>query len=127
MQKQLILFASINGFLAVTLGAFGAHGLESLLSPELLGTFSTAVEYHMYHSLALLGTAVLAFQFPEEKLVRIAGNLFLLGILFFCGSLYVLALSGVTWLGAITPIGGVFFLAAWASLFWFGFNMKPQD
>lgn len=127
MQKNLLLYASINGFLAVTLGAFGAHGLESILNSDLLATFHTAVEYHMYHSLALLGTALLAFQFPQEKLVRIAGNLFLLGILFFSGSLYVLALSGISWLGAITPIGGVFFLAAWATLFWFGFNLKHQD
>ncbi|NKB34614.1 MAG: DUF423 domain-containing protein [Pseudomonadales bacterium] len=127
MPKLLLLFATANGFLAVTLGAFAAHGLESMLAPDLLATFGTGVEYHMYHSLALLGTAVLAFQFPQEKLLRLAGTLFLLGILFFSGSLYVLGLSGVRWLGAITPIGGIFFLAAWSTLFWFALKFKSQE
>ncbi len=116
MPKRLLLFAAINGFLAVSLGAFAAHGLESIMAADLLETFGTGVDYHMYHSLALLGTAALAFQFPEEKLLGLAGTLFLLGILFFSGSLYVLGLSGLRWLGAITPIGGIFFLAAWATL-----------
>jgi len=111
----------------VTLGAFAAHGLESILAVDLLATFETAVQYHMYHSLALLGTAVLAFQFPQEKLLSWAGILFLLGILFFSGSLYLLALSGIRWLGAITPIGGTFFLIAWGMLFWFAFKLKNQD
>ena len=112
----MLILASANGFISVSLGAFGAHGLEELLSADLLSTFQTGVEYHMYHSLALLGTAVLAMQFPTEKSLRLSGILFLLGIVFFSGSLYVLALSGIRWLGAITPIGGVFFLAAWANL-----------
>ena len=124
MPKLLILFAAINGFLAVTLGAFAAHGLETIIAADLLETFGTAVEYHIYHSLALLGTAVLGFQFPQEKFLRLAGILFLLGILFFSGSLYLLTLSGVRWLGAITPIGGIFFLAAWANLFWFAYKLK---
>tara|TARA_B100000029_G_scaffold340822_1_gene333082 strand:- start:5071 stop:5448 length:378 start_codon:yes stop_codon:yes gene_type:complete len=124
MPKILILYAAINGFLAVTLGAFAAHGLETIIAADLLETFVTAVDYHMYHSLALLATAVLGLQFPQEKLLRLAGILFLLGILFFSGSLYLLALSGARWLGAITPIGGIFFLAAWANLFWFAYKLK---
>lgn len=127
MPKLLMLIAAANGFLAVTLGAFAAHGLEAIIPPDLLDTFHTGVEYHMYHALALFGTAVLAFQFPEEKLLRLAGTLFLLGILFFSGSLYVLGLSGVRWLGAITPIGGIFFLAAWATLFWFAYKFNTQE
>lgn len=124
MPKLLILYAAINGFLAVTLGAFAAHGLETIIAADLLETFVTAVDYHMYHSLALLGTAVLGLQFPQEKLLRLAGILFLLGILFFSGSLYLLALSGARWLGAIAPIGGIFFLAAWANLVWFAYKLK---
>lgn len=126
MPKLLLILAAANGFIAVSLGAFGAHGLEELLAADLLSTFQTGVEYHMYHSLALLGTAVLAIQFPAEKRLRLSGMLFLLGIVFFSGSLYVLALSGVGWLGAITPIGGVFFLAAWASLLHCALKLKTD-
>ena len=125
MSRSLIAFASFNGFLAVTLGAFAAHGLENLLSADSLATFQTGVEYHMYHALALFGSALLALHYPQENLPRASAYLFLLGILFFSGSLYVLSLSGTSWLGAITPIGGLFFLAGWASLFWFGVSSKP--
>ncbi|MDD9897233.1 MAG: DUF423 domain-containing protein [Gammaproteobacteria bacterium] len=127
MPIRLLIFAATNGFLAVGLGAFAAHGLESIMAADLLETFGTGVEYHMYHSLAALGTAALAFQFPEEKLLGLAGNLFLLGILFFSGSLYLLSLSGIRWLGAITPIGGLFFLAAWATLIRFAINIAKQE
>ncbi|MDA1369160.1 MAG: DUF423 domain-containing protein [Proteobacteria bacterium] len=126
MSRSLIAIASANGFLAVTLGAFAAHGMEDILSTESLATFQTGVEYHMYHALALFGSALLALHYPQEQLPRRSAYLFLLGILFFSGSLYILCLSGIGWVGAITPIGGLFFLAGWATLFWFGVSSKPK-
>lgn len=119
MTKLFLMLASINGFMAVSLGAFAAHGLRDRLSPELLNTFQTAVQYHMYHALALFGIGLLAVNYPTSALLKYSGYLFLFGIILFSGSLYVLSISGIRWLGAITPIGGISFLAAWASLFWF--------
>ncbi len=100
--------AAVNGALAVAAGAFGAHALEARLSPRMLEVFETGARYHMYHALAM-GIAALAG-------IRWAPALFLAGIVLFCGSLYVLALSGIGVLGAITPIGGVLFLAGWMVL-----------
>ncbi len=119
MTKQLIAIASANGFLAVALGAFGAHSLESLIAPSLLNTYNTAVEYHMYHALALFGTALLSIHYPNEKLLSLSACLFVLGILFFSGSLYIISLSEISWFGATAPIGGGLFLAGWGVLFWF--------
>jgi uncharacterized membrane protein YgdD (TMEM256/DUF423 family) len=118
MNNLFLVLAGVNGFIAVSLGAFAAHGLKSMLGPDLLATFQTGVQYHMYHSLALLAVGILVLQFPAHTGLRIAGFLFLAGIIIFSGSLYVLALSGIRWLGAITPIGGVAFLAGWALLAW---------
>jgi uncharacterized membrane protein YgdD (TMEM256/DUF423 family) len=118
MNNLFLVLAGINGFIAVSLGAFAAHGLKSMLGPDLLATFQTGVQYHMYHSLALLAVGILVLQFPAQTGLRIAGFLFLAGIVIFSGSLYVLALSGIRWLGAITPLGGVAFLAGWALLAW---------
>ena len=110
--------ASFNGFLAVALGAFAAHALEQRLSAELLDTFHTGVEYHMTHALALFGVGLLLLHRPNSLLPIVSGYLFLLGIILFSGSLYSLSLAGVSWLGAITPLGGVCFLAGWGCLFW---------
>ncbi len=118
MKNLLLVLAAINGFVAVSLGAFAAHGLKSMLGPDLLATFQTGVQYHMYHALAMLAVGILVTQFPAQTGLRISGYLFMAGILIFSGSLYVLALSGIRWLGAITPIGGVAFLAGWATLAW---------
>lgn len=118
MHTLFLVLAGVNGFIAVSLGAFAAHGLKSMLGPDLLATFQTGVQYHMYHTLALLAVGLLVLQFPTQTGLRVAGYLFLAGILIFSGSLYVLALSGIRWLGAITPIGGVAFLAGWAMLAW---------
>ena len=115
MSKFLFLAAG-NGFLAVALGAFGAHGLRARLTADLMETFQTAVQYHFYHSLALLGVALLTLHFPAAALPRASGYLFLSGIVLFSGSLYLLALTGVRWLGAITPLGGLGFLAGWLCL-----------
>ena len=102
--------------LAVTFGAFGAHALKSRLDDYALGVFQTAVQYHFYHSLALLAVGIIALGQPETALLRASGWLFGLGILIFSGSLYTLSLSGISWLGAITPLGGLAFIGGWACL-----------
>lgn len=113
MLRTFLLLGSLNGFLAVALGAFAAHGLKSKLSEYSLGIFQTGVQYQMYHALALLAVAVLCKLFPNSASLSWAGWLFFAGIIFFSGSLYALSLSNVKALGAITPIGGLLFLAGW--------------
>jgi uncharacterized membrane protein YgdD (TMEM256/DUF423 family) len=115
MDRTFLLLGALGGFLAVALGAFGAHALRSRLSPEMLAVFETGVRYQMYHALALL---LVAATIPRMGgwLVVSAGWLFTAGIVLFSGSLYLLAFTGVTVLGAITPIGGLAFLAGWACL-----------
>lgn len=111
------LFLAAGGlaaFLAVALGAFGAHALKGRLSAEMLAVWHTGVEYHFFHALGLLAVGLLATQLPESALLKWSGWLMLAGIAAFSGSLYALALTGERWLGAITPFGGVAFLAAWA-------------
>ncbi len=114
--RLFLLLASISGFLAVGLGAFGAHGLRARLTPEMMAIFQTGVQYHFYHTIALLAVGLFAMHSPQIGLLRVAGWLFVAGILVFSGSLYVLALSGIRWLGAITPIGGTAFLIGWVTL-----------
>jgi len=103
--------------LAVLSGAFAAHGLKTILDAQQLVLFETAARYQMYHALALLVVGILASvrQF-SESLLKLAAFAYILGIFLFCGSLYALALSGITWLGAITPLGGTAFLAGWLAL-----------
>lgn len=115
MPRALLLLASLNGGCAVALGAFAAHGLAARLSPELLATFETAARYHMYHALATGLAALVAERAPGRGAVG-AGWCFIVGILLFSGSLYMLVLTGQRWLGAVTPFGGVAFLAGWACL-----------
>src|SRR6266513_3825371 len=115
MDRTFLLIGSILGFLGVVFGAFGAHALRSRLSPEMLAVFETGVRYQMYHAFALLITALALARF-DGWLLRTAGWLFTAGIVLFSGSLYALALTGVTVLGAITPLGGLAFLAGWACL-----------
>jgi len=107
------------GFLGVAIGAFGAHGLRSRLSPEMLAVFETGVRYQMYHVFALLIVAAAIGHAGQARLLMIAGWSFIAGILIFSGSLYALALTGTTALGAITPIGGLAFLIGWACLAFF--------
>lgn len=127
MSARFLLLASSSGFLAVVLGAFGAHGLEQRLDADALTTWATAVDYHMYHSLALLLVAVIDRRLAPSTLVTAAGYLFVLGIVIFSGSLYLLSVSGLSWLGAITPIGGLAFLAGWGCLFRFGLTAPDAD
>ena len=115
MDKTFLLLGSLAAFLAVAIGAFGAHGLRGRLSPEMMAVFQTGVQYHMYHALALILVAG-TMGHLSGWLIQTAGWCFVAGILFFSGSLYLLAVTGVTILGAITPIGGLLFLAGWACL-----------
>ncbi len=104
---------SFCAFIGVGMGAFGAHGLKPILSAEALSIYQTGVNYQMWHALGLMGIALLQYQAPGSKLVSWAGWLMFIGILLFSGSLYLLAISGLRWLGMITPIGGACFLIAW--------------
>src|SRR4051812_37388433 len=115
MDRTFLLAGSVAGLIAVGFGAFGAHGLRSRLSPDMLAVFETGVRYHIYHALALLLVAALIPRL-EGKAIVAAGWCFVAGITLFSGSLYLLAVTGVTVLGAITPLGGVAFLAGWAAL-----------
>ena len=115
MEKTFFAIGAILAGLAVALGAFGAHGLKGMLSADMLANFETGVRYHMYHALALLVVGVAYMQW-QKPLIATAGWLFVAGIVIFSGSLYVLSLTGVRWLGAITPIGGVAMIAGWACL-----------
>lgn len=110
-----MFIGALMGFVGVGLGAFGAHGLRGRLSPDMLAVFETGVRYQMYHALALLVTAAVLSR-AEGRAMLVAGWSFTAGILIFSGSLYALALTGVTTLGAITPIGGVAFLVGWIAL-----------
>ncbi|MFL0684254.1 MAG: DUF423 domain-containing protein [Algoriphagus aquaeductus] len=115
--KNILVITGISGALAVGLGAFGAHGLEPLLIQNgRLDTFETAVSYHFYHTLGLLGLGILALIKPDWKGLSLAAWGMFLGVLIFSGSLYILCLTGITWLGAITPIGGVGFILGWLAL-----------
>lgn len=117
MDRIFLMLGSALGFLGVAAGAFGAHGLREKLSPDLLEIYETAVHYHLVHALALLATAWVAAR-TDTAVARAAGWLFVAGILIFSGSLYVLSMTGLRWMGAVTPLGGLAFLAGWASLFW---------
>jgi uncharacterized membrane protein YgdD (TMEM256/DUF423 family) len=107
---------AVLGFLGVVFGAFGAHALRSRISPELLAAYNTGVQYHLIHALALLVVAWLATQMPQQPAVFWAGWFFVIGTMLFSGSLYGLAVSGVRILGAVTPFGGLAFLAGWVCL-----------
>jgi uncharacterized membrane protein YgdD (TMEM256/DUF423 family) len=108
---------ALSAFLGVAAGAFGAHALRERLSPDLLAVFETGARYQMYHALALLAVGWAAHRWPGSATVA-AGWLFVAGTLVFCGSLYLLTLTGQRWLGAITPLGGLAFIAGWAALAW---------
>ena len=111
--RALAVTGAAAALVAVAAGAFGAHGLEGRVEPELLDVFETGVRYHMWHALALLAAASAAARWPDP-LWGAAGGLFALGIVVFSGSLYALTLTGARWLGAVTPLGGLAFLAGWA-------------
>lgn len=116
MSRRYLLCSAVALFLAVALGAFGAHGLKARLDGEMMAIYQTAVQYQFWHGLGLGLVAVTAGQFPDSALLRWSGGLMLAGILVFSGSLYVLSMTGIRWLGAITPLGGICFLSSWLLL-----------
>lgn len=117
MLKLFVVLGSINALLAVALGAFGAHALKARLTESnLLDVYQTGVHYHMIHALGLLAVALLSDKLGPSQLMSASGWALFIGIVLFSGSLYALSLTGIKPLGAITPIGGVAFLAGWVML-----------
>lgn len=115
MERTFFVIGAVSGFLAVAIGAFAAHGLKGKLPQDLFDVFEVGARYHMYHALALLGTAWAVARWPGPATTT-AGWCFVAGTVLFSGSLYALALTGIRPLGAITPLGGVCFLAGWVAL-----------
>jgi uncharacterized membrane protein YgdD (TMEM256/DUF423 family) len=117
MERGFLIIAALAGALAVASGAFGAHALADRLPPERLATFETAARYLMYHALALVGVALAFGRWPSAAgWLQASGWCFIAGMLLFSGSLFLLTLSSIRWLGAITPLGGVAFIAGWICL-----------
>ena len=116
--RLCVLAAAVALAAAVGLGAFGAHAVKNRLAPELLAVYQTAVQYHFWHALGLLGVGILMAQWPTVRALAWSAWLLIAGLFFFCGSLYALALTGTSWLGVLTPIGGAAFIAAWLVLAW---------
>lgn len=114
--RVFLVIVAVNGLLAVCLGAFGSHGLKGRLPDNLLQAWGTAVQYHFYHVFALALVAVLIQQGYVSRWLASSGSLFIAGLFFFCGSLYWMALGGPRWLGPITPLGGLCFIAGWLCL-----------
>lgn len=131
MNKTFLRIAALLGALSVILGAFGAHGLKQIVDEHSLSIFETAVRYQFYHVFALALVGILYKEFPATYLYY-AGNFFILGILFFSGSLYLLTyksaahIDGMNWVGPVTPIGGVFFIIGWVCLA-FGVSKKGNE
>jgi uncharacterized membrane protein YgdD (TMEM256/DUF423 family) len=117
-QRSTLLFAALLGALSVSIGAFGAHGLKNILMETgRTETFELAVRYQFYHTFAIFFTGMLMFHL-RNRLLNFAALFFVLGIIFFSGSLYILSLTGKTWLGAVTPLGGLLFIIGWMLLFY---------
>ncbi len=111
--KHFLVLAGLSGFLAVAIGAFGAHGLKEKIDSNLLAAYQTGVQYHFYHTLALAFVALLLARSPDSSLLIASGWAFVIGILLFSGSLYGLALGAPRWLGPITPLGGLSLMIGW--------------
>ena len=117
-MRHFVFLGAINGFLAVAFGAFAAHALKNILSAGLLEVFRTGVDYQAMHALALVAVGLLGGHAGRSRALQLAGWSFASGILLFSGSLYVMALTDIRWLGAITPFGGTAFLIGWGALAW---------
>ena len=114
MKSFIILGSILTGF-AIIIGAFGAHTIKTRVSIEDLAIFETGVKYHFYHAIGLIIIGILGFFYPHESL-KVSGLFFTIGILVFSGSLYLLVITNIRWLGAITPIGGFFYIIGWFAL-----------
>jgi uncharacterized membrane protein YgdD (TMEM256/DUF423 family) len=129
VNKRFLIIAGISGALTVALGAMGAHALKAIITPEMLQVYEKAVQYQMYHTFALLLVAILA-QNNSSKFLKWSAYLFIAGIILFSGSLYILStrsligIEGMTWIGAITPLGGLSFITGWLSLSFSFINKK---
>ncbi len=126
MARFLLIIAAVNGFFAVAIGAFAAHGLKQTLSAAALDTVKTGVQYQFYHTLALLLVGLWLLHKPATPGLKASGLAFILGSLLFSGSLYALALGAPRWLGPITPLGGLCFLLGWALLLVAAWRSKPD-
>ncbi|MDO9168230.1 MAG: DUF423 domain-containing protein [Methylobacter sp.] len=127
-MMKFLLLGALSALIGVGMGAFGAHGLKTVISPEMLAVYQTGVTYQMYHALGLIGVALINRQAPDSKLLHWAGRLMFTGILLFSGSLYLLVFLNLKWLGMITPIGGVCFLTAWLLITLFAAkNIRASD
>lgn len=115
MKNLLVISGCCSAALGVAAGAFGAHGLKSMLSPDMLQVYETAVRYQMYHAFGLMVAGLMSAASNESK-VRFAGYCFIIGTVVFSGSLYALTLTGIRWFGAATPFGGIAFIAGWIGL-----------
>jgi len=111
--KLFLILGAINTALAVLLGAFGAHGLKAIISVEMLGVYQTGVHYHLFHALGLLVVGIMALHIVDSVYLRWAGWFMLAGVMLFSGSLYMLSVGGIRWLGMVTPFGGLAFITAW--------------
>lgn len=111
--KVFLILGGINAALVVLLGAFGAHGLKARMTAEMLSVYQTGVHYHLFHALGLLAVGLVATQISGSAYLKWSGWSMLAGIILFSGSLYVMSVSGLRWLGIITPFGGVAFIVAW--------------
>ncbi len=117
MKRPFLILGAISAFIGVAAGAFGAHGLKGRIGAEMLAVFEVGVRYQMYHAFGLLATAWAQTKSPS-RLFTAAGWMFVTGTVLFSGSLYLLSMTGVKWLGAITPVGGLAFLGGWLCLAW---------
>ncbi len=113
-----VLAAAVALAAAVVLGAFGGHVVKNRLAPEMFAVYQTAVQYQFWHSLGLLGVGILMAQWPTARALAWTAWLLIAGVFFFCGSLYALALTGTSWVGVLTPVGGAALIAAWLVLAW---------
>ncbi|MCP3777032.1 DUF423 domain-containing protein [Paenibacillus sp. MZ03-122A] len=127
MQRKWIFVGSIMMMLAVAIGAFGAHIVKTRIDADALAVYETGVKYHMIHAVGLLIIALAAGQWGPSNRLRWAARLLLTGIILFSGSLYVLSLTGIRVLGAITPLGGVCFIAGWVLLAWAAMGLKKEN
>ncbi|KPK48460.1 MAG: hypothetical protein AMS22_15265 [Thiotrichales bacterium SG8_50] len=115
-HKLFVLTGALICALAVAFGAFGAHALKARLAPDAMAVYQTAVQYHFYHALGLVLVGLAVAHWPDSGWIRASGWTMLTGIVLFSGSLYLLALTGQRWLGAVTPVGGLAFIASWVLL-----------
>lgn len=125
MERLLFMLASLLGGVGVGLGAFGAHAMRGRIAENLIANYETGVRYHFYHALALFAVVIAIQRWPNSTLPVIAGWLFVIGVVIFSGSLYVMAFTGLRWLGAITPIGGVALIAGWVCLLLVAWRGNP--